>query len=108
MTTTATRSEVDLPVMPPTDLPDPDLTENALTVLERRYLVKDDEMRPVETPRELFWRVARTIASVDLHYGASGAEAQVSAERFARIAAINQPRFGGKARPQEISDSLAE
>jgi ribonucleoside-diphosphate reductase alpha chain len=90
MTTTATRPEVDLPVMPPTDLPDPDLTENALTVLERRYLVKDDEMRPVETPRELFWRVARTIASVDLHYGASGAEAQVSAERFYHIMANGQ------------------
>ena len=44
---------------PPRDLPDPDLTENAVTVLERRYLKKDPTTGKVcETPRELFWRVA--------------------------------------------------
>ncbi len=90
MTTIAMRKATALPVAPPPDLPDPDLTENALTVLERRYLVKDDELRPVETPRELFWRVARTIAAVDLEYGASGAEAQESAERFYHIMAGGQ------------------
>src|ERR1051326_8199518 len=39
-----------------------DLSSNAITVLERRYLVKDDHGRPVERPEDLFWRVARTIA----------------------------------------------
>src|SRR5205823_2729162 len=34
-----------------------DLSPNAITVLERRYLVKDDQGRPVEGPEDLFWRV---------------------------------------------------
>src|SRR2546428_13835991 len=35
-----------------------DLTPNAITVLERRYLVKDDHGAPVEGPEDLFWRGA--------------------------------------------------
>jgi ribonucleoside-diphosphate reductase alpha chain len=89
--TTAQRGrEVELPARPPVDLPDPDLTDNAITVLERRYLVKDDELRPVETPRELFWRVARTIGAVDQSYGTSGAEALGTAERFYHMLAAGQ------------------
>ncbi|UCC83188.1 MAG: vitamin B12-dependent ribonucleotide reductase [Gemmatimonadota bacterium] len=89
-TVAAKGREIELPVAPPAGLPDPDLSENAITVLERRYLVKDDELRPIETPRELFWRVARAVAAVDLQYGASGAEAQQSAERFYHIMADGQ------------------
>ena len=40
------------------------LSPNAITVLEKRYLVKDDAGKPVETPSDLFWRVARTIADL--------------------------------------------
>ncbi|MEL6714576.1 MAG: ribonucleotide reductase N-terminal alpha domain-containing protein, partial [Planctomycetota bacterium] len=47
---------------PPADFPEPDLTENARTVLERRYLIRDEAGALVETPRQLFWRVARTVA----------------------------------------------
>ena len=47
-----------------------DLSANAITVLERRYLVKDDQGRPIEGPEDLFWRVARTIAAPDRAYGA--------------------------------------
>jgi len=82
--------ELLIPETPPAELADPDLNENATTVLERRYLIKDDELRPVETPRELFWRVARAIASLDLNYGASGAEARKSAERFYHLMASGQ------------------
>jgi ribonucleoside-diphosphate reductase alpha chain len=103
-TTLAQGREVELPVTPPAELPDPDLTENALTVLERRYLVKDDAMRPVETPRELFWRVARTIAAIDARYGAGGAEAQQTAERFYHLLANglfepNSPTLMNAGRP---------
>jgi len=41
------------------------LTENARTVLERRYLLRDDDGRVIETPEQLFARVARAIASVE-------------------------------------------
>ena len=44
------------------------LTDNALHVLERRYLKKDKEGHPVETPEEMFRRVAQTIASAELTY----------------------------------------
>jgi ribonucleoside-diphosphate reductase alpha chain len=44
------------------------LSDNALRVLERRYLMKDGEGRVIETPQELFRRVARHIASAELIY----------------------------------------
>jgi len=44
------------------------LSDNALRVLERRYLTKDGEGRVIETPQELFRRVARHIASAELTY----------------------------------------
>ena len=34
------------------------LSANAVTVLEKRYLIKDDSGKPVEQPEDLFWRVA--------------------------------------------------
>ncbi len=105
MTSTTVRDRaIELPVTPPAELPDPDLAENAITVLERRYLVKDDELRPVETPRELFWRVARTIAAVDLRYGASENEALQTAVRFYHLLASglfepNSPTLMNAGRP---------
>ena len=38
------------------------LSDNARVVLERRYLAKDEHGRVVETPEQLFRRVARNIA----------------------------------------------
>ncbi|MEZ6020202.1 MAG: adenosylcobalamin-dependent ribonucleoside-diphosphate reductase [Planctomycetota bacterium] len=56
-------------VHPPADLPDPDLTENGHTVLERRYLKKDNDTGEViETPRQLFWRVASHVAKGELAF----------------------------------------
>jgi ribonucleoside-diphosphate reductase alpha chain len=44
------------------------LSDNALRVLERRYLGKDGDGKVIETPQELFRRVAKHIASAELHY----------------------------------------
>jgi ribonucleoside-diphosphate reductase alpha chain len=44
------------------------LSDNALRVLERRYLTKDGEGKVIETPQELFRRVAKHIASAELSY----------------------------------------
>ncbi|MGV8075483.1 MAG: vitamin B12-dependent ribonucleotide reductase [Syntrophobacteraceae bacterium] len=41
------------------------LSENALVVLQKRYLKKNEKNEIVETPEELFWRVARAIAKGD-------------------------------------------
>jgi ribonucleoside-diphosphate reductase alpha chain len=45
-----------------------ELTKNALTVLEKRYLKKDSQGHVVETPEEMFRRVAAHIASAELTY----------------------------------------
>ncbi len=44
------------------------LSDNALRVLEKRYLTKDGEGKVIETLQELFHRVARHIASAELIY----------------------------------------
>ena len=41
------------------------LSENALRVLERRYLKKDSQGQVIETPDEMFRRVAQAIASAE-------------------------------------------
>ncbi len=45
------------------------LSENALRVLEARYLRRDAQRRIVETPEQLFERVARAIAHAELLLG---------------------------------------
>ena len=42
---------------------------NALTVLKKRYLIKDDRGQVVETPGQLFKRVARHVAAPEATYG---------------------------------------
>ncbi len=58
------------------------LTPNSLKVLEKRYLQKDEEGKPIETPEELFRRVAKTVAAADLMYGKSEAEVMLTEEDF--------------------------
>ncbi|MDY6364510.1 MAG: vitamin B12-dependent ribonucleotide reductase [Cyanobacteriota bacterium] len=59
-----------------------DLMPNAIKVLEKRYLKRDNEGKCIETPADMFHRVANTIASADLKYGKSQEEVDKLAQRF--------------------------
>lgn len=58
------------------------LNANALKVLERRYLLKDEQGKVTETPEELFSRVAQAIASADKLYGKTDKEVMDLAQSF--------------------------
>ncbi len=62
--------------------PDLGLAENALRVLRARYLKKDESGKVTETPKDLFRRVAGTIADVELRYGADAAHRDGWEEAF--------------------------
>ena len=76
-----------------------ELTRNALHVLERRYLLRDDAGHPQETPAGMFRRVAVAVAQAE-----TPAERDPWAERFERrMAALeflpNSPTLMNAGRP---------
>jgi len=86
-----------------------ELSDNAITVLQRRYLVRDEEGQPLETPEDLFRRVARNIAQADGYYGATEAEVELRAEELAELMLSrdfmpNSPTLMNAGRPfQQLS-----
>ncbi len=58
------------------------LTENALRVLERRYLKKNNQGQVIETPEEMFHRVAQAVASAE-----PKADAKAWEEKFYQLMA---------------------
>lgn len=63
------------------------LSQNALKVLERRYLSKDEEGKVIETAQGLFLRVAGAIASAEKFYGKSEKEIENLKGSFYKIMA---------------------
>ncbi|MDD5043370.1 MAG: vitamin B12-dependent ribonucleotide reductase [Patescibacteria group bacterium] len=66
----------------PTKIP---LTPNALTVLEKRALIKNKDGQVIETPEELFRRVSKWVASAEKTYGATPEEIFNLEEKFYEI-----------------------
>ena len=58
------------------------LGPNALKVLEKRYLKKDDSGKPAERPEDMFARVAANIAEAEKNYGGGKAEVDEAARVF--------------------------
>jgi ribonucleoside-diphosphate reductase alpha chain len=73
------------------------LSDNALTVLRKRYLLRGPDGEPIETPAQMFWRVASIIAAPDAAYGD---DAQATARTFYEMLTAfrfmpNSPTFTG-------------
>ncbi|OGD93079.1 ribonucleoside-diphosphate reductase, adenosylcobalamin-dependent [Candidatus Curtissbacteria bacterium RIFCSPHIGHO2_01_FULL_41_44] len=52
----------------PRDLFEPTLSENAAYIAKTRYAFRNDKGEPIETPKEMFWRVAYYVAAADTIY----------------------------------------
>jgi ribonucleoside-diphosphate reductase alpha chain len=53
------------PLLDPDTLQEPLVSDNALAVLENRYLAKNDKGEVIETPKEMYIRVATTVAMTE-------------------------------------------
>jgi ribonucleoside-diphosphate reductase alpha chain len=58
------------------------LTNNALEVLKRRYLAKNEKGEVVETPDEMFRRVAHAVAQAEKNYGATDEQIKAWEDKF--------------------------
>ena len=79
--------------------------KNAMTVLERRYLMKDEEGKNIETVEQLFWRVARAIAEA-LCYLALRAGDRVCFACLRGAETLESPLFAGRAAYEKASAFL--
>jgi len=61
------------------------LSSNARYILQQRYLLRDENRNIIETPTQLFRRVARTIANVELKYGKSKSEVKALEREFYKM-----------------------
>jgi ribonucleoside-diphosphate reductase alpha chain len=85
----------------PEGLPSADLTENARTVLKKRYLRRGDDGEPIESIDEMFWRVAYHVALPEQEW--SG-EVEPTAVEFYKLLTSkrffpNSPTFTGAGTP---------
>ena len=58
------------------------ISENAEVVLKHRYLLKNDDDEVIETPDQLFRRVANALAEEDKEYGKNEEEIRITANKF--------------------------
>ncbi len=77
------------------------LSPNARVVLEKRYLRRGPDGHPIETPEEMFDRVARTIAEPEARYG--GDASRLREQFYALLTDLrffpNSPTFTGAGTP---------
>ena len=65
----------------------PELSENALRVLQSRYLIKDSDGKCIETPAQLFSRVAFLMAEAEAKYGATEGQIKQWHKKFYELIA---------------------
>jgi ribonucleoside-diphosphate reductase alpha chain len=70
---------------PQQNVDSPVLTENALVVLKKRYLKKNDYGEVVETPEDMFLRVAKAVAEAELIYDPQADVDEVAARFYSLV-----------------------
>jgi ribonucleoside-diphosphate reductase alpha chain len=65
------------------------LTPQAITILEKRYLKKDPQGKVIESPEEMFWRVARNVAEAERFYGNRISPEELSEIFFPMMASLD-------------------
>lgn len=79
------------------------LNKNAVTVLERRYLAKDENQNPIESIEGLFRRVADAIAQGDQHFNADTSVTALSDQFYESMMNLdflpNSPTLMNAGRP---------
>jgi len=80
------------------------ISPNALRVLKKRYLAKDENGKVIETPEGMFRRVAHNLAQADAFYGATPEEVRATEEEFYAVTACldflpNSPTLMNAGRP---------
>lgn len=71
----------------PKDLAEPQLSENASYIAKTRYAFRNEAGEPIETPRDMFWRVAYYVAAADSIYPESKKSYLKSAREFYQMMA---------------------
>jgi len=79
-----------------------DISENGLSILEKRYLLRDDSLKTIETVPQMYWRVASFVAS----HAADGDDAAImdkAVNYYRMISSLrfspNSPTFTGAGTP---------
>lgn len=80
------------------------LSENALTVLRKRYLRRGEDGKPVENEQEMFWRVAYHVALAEKDLGGSDEQVEFWARKYYDLLTTlrffpNSPTFTGAGTP---------
>lgn len=63
------------------------LSDNALVVLERRIMARNDKGDPVEAPQDCFRRVAVNLSAAELRFGGSESDRAITEDSFYRLMA---------------------
>ncbi|MBC7869114.1 adenosylcobalamin-dependent ribonucleoside-diphosphate reductase [Candidatus Saccharibacteria bacterium] len=98
----------EIPAVPAT-LAEPKLSKNAWYIGSTRYARRDADGNPIETPKEMFWRVAYNIATADRLYGGTDRTHLATATKFYKLMATrkflpNTPTLLNTAKPgQQLS-----
>ncbi|NTV91465.1 MAG: ribonucleotide-diphosphate reductase subunit alpha, partial [Clostridiales bacterium] len=79
------------------------LSENAIKVLERRYLTKDETGKLIESPEDMFRRVAKAVAQADAPYADEKQLVEIENEFFEIMSNLeflpNSPTLMNAGRP---------